>query len=315
MAGRQMQRITPACGISLLFLLTTANSQTFTVTRSNAAYHPSHKFAPASLMAEENFKGTASGQYIVVEGYIDCLGSRWPQDDGDYHFELQSTNAKRGAGVTPNGLVCEIDPTLRLANSDDLKAIDRDKPTTYRKVRVYGYLRFGSEKTSHSGIHVYSLGNGQTIKGHWEIHPVEKVVSIGFGGPSLHIGPAATYVKPPASGRYSLTDENFKSQNMSNYAALRGTVKSITGPNNSGDYDVKLEVNTTKYTATIPQYYVHGFNSATQTLAFVHSPNFATIGYSLKPTDSKQRTFYGLRNWTFDTGHPVPALQPVEMIK
>jgi hypothetical protein len=309
-----MQRITPSCGITLLILLTTANSQTFTVTRSNAAYSPNHKFSPDGLMAVEHFKGTVSGQYIVVEGYIDCLGSTWPEKDGDYHFELQSTNAKRGANVTPNGLVCEIDPTLRLANSDALKAIDRDDPTTYRKVRVYGYLRFGSEKTNHSGIHVYSLGNEQTIKGHWEIHPVEKVVSIGFGGPSLHIGPTATYAKP-VSGRYSLTDENFKSQNMSNYAALRGTVKSITGPNNSGDFDVRLEVNTTMYTATIPQYYVQSFNTTTQTLAFVHSPNFATIEYSLKPSDSKQRTFYGLRNWTFSTGKPVPALQPVEMIK
>jgi len=73
---------------------------------------------------------------------------------------------------------------------------------------------------------------------------------------------------------------------------------------------------------------VLGFNTATgsfalrsnitgnnNTLAFVHSPNFATIHDSLKPTDSKQRTFYGLRNWTFSTGKPVPALQPVEMIK
>jgi hypothetical protein len=308
-----MQRISPACGITLLILLTTVDSQTFTVTRPNAAYHPNHKFTPAGLMAVEHFKATASGQYIMVEGYIDCLGSKWPEKDGDYHIEVQSTNAKRVAGASPDGLVCEIDPTLRLANSAALKAINRDDPTTYRKVRVYGYLRFGSEKVNHSGIHVYSLPNGQTIKGHWEIHPVEKVVSIG-GGPSLHIGPTATYVKP-VSGRYSLTDENFKSQTMSNYAALRGTVKSIAGPNDSGDFDVRLEVNTTTYLATIPQYYVQSFNANTQTLAFVHSPNFAAIHYSLKPSDSKQRTFYGLRNWTFSTGKPVPALQPVEMIK
>ena len=308
-----MQRISPACGITLLILITTANSQTFTVTRSNAAYHPSHKFSPAGLMVVENFKGTVSGQYVIVEGYIDCLGSTWPEKDGDYHFELQSTNAKRGPGVSPDGLVCEIDPTLQLTNSVALKAIRKDDPATYRKVRVYGYLRFGSEKTNHSGIHVYSLGNGQTIKGHWEIHPFEKVASIGIG-PSLHIGPTANYLKP-VSARYSLTDEHFESQNASNYAALRGTVKTITGPNNSGDYDVRLEVNTTKYTATIPQYYVQSFNPTTKTLVFVHAPNFATIHYSLKPSDSKQRTFYGLRNWTFGTGKPVPALQPVEMIK
>jgi len=315
MTGRQMQRISPACGITFLVLLATANSQTFTVTRPNAAYHPNHKFNPAGLMAVENFKGTVSGQYVVVEGYIDYVAKAWPEKDGDYHFELQSTKAKRGGSFSPNGLVCEIDPTLRLTNSEALKAIDRDNPMTYRKVRAYGYLRFGTEKTGHSGIHVYSLGNGQTIKGHWELHPVERVVSIGVGGPSLHIGPTATYAKPPVSGRYSLTDENFKSQNMSNYAALRGTVKRITGPNDSGDFDVRLEVNTTTYTATIPQYYVQSFNPTTQALAFVHSPNFATIRYSLRPTDSKQRTFYGLRNWTFNTGKPGPALQPVEMIK
>jgi hypothetical protein len=39
------------------------------------------------------------------------------------------------------------------------------------------------------------------------------------------------------------------------------------------------------------------------------------IAMILKPSDSKQHTFYGLRNWTFSTGKPVPALQPVEMIK
>jgi len=314
MTEPQMRRISPVFGITVLILLTTANAQTFTVARPNAAYHPSHKFTPAALMAVEHFKGTASGQYIVVEGYIDYVAEAWPEKDGDYHFELQSTKAKRGGSFSPDGLVCEIHPTLRLTNSVALKAINRDDPATYRKVRACGYLRFGTEKTGHSGIHVYSLGNGQTIKGHWEVHPVEKVVSIGLG-PSLHIGPTATYVKPPASGRYSLTDENFRSQNMSNYAALRGTVKRITGPNDSGDFDVRLEVNTTIYTATIPQYYVQSFNATTQTLAFVHSPNFAAIQYSLKPTDAKQCTFYGLRNWTFSTSKPVPALQPVEMIK
>jgi hypothetical protein len=61
--------------------------------------------------------------------------------------------------------------------------------------------------------------------------------------------------------------------------------------------------------------YVQSFNAITQTLAFVHAPNFGAINYLLKPSDSKQRTFYGLRNWTFSTGKPIPALQPVEMIK
>ncbi len=103
-------------------------------------------------MASNQFNAIASGQYIVVEGYIDCLGSKWPEDDEDYHFELQSIKAKRGPGVSPNSLVCEINPTLQLTNSAALKAIKRDDPSAYRKVRVFGFLRFGAEKASHSGI-------------------------------------------------------------------------------------------------------------------------------------------------------------------
>jgi hypothetical protein len=92
-------------------------------------------------------------------------------------------------------------------------------------------------------------------------------------------------------------------------------VKQIAGPNQDGDYDIQLEVNSTNYTASIPQYYVQSFDPSTRTLTFVHSPNFSAIHYSLKRSDTKQQTFYGLRNWTFTTGKPIPALQPVEMIK
>jgi len=230
-------------------------------------------------MASSQFNAIASGQYIVVEGYIDCLGSKWPEDDEDYHFELQSIKAKRGPGV-------------------------------------FGFLRFGAEKASHSGIHTYSLGDGKTIKGHWEIHPVEKVVSID-NGPKFQIGPVAKYVKPVISDRYSLTDVKFEHQTASNYGALRGTVKSIKPSlNGSGDYDVRLEVNSTTYTATIPQYYVQAFDPSTQMVSLIQLPTFSSIHNSLKPSDSTQRTFYGdCEIGHFSTGKPAPALQPVEMIK
>jgi len=265
--------------ILTLFVSVPALGQTLIVTREDVAYKPDKKFDPASLMASSQFNAIASGQYIVVEGYIDCLGSKWPEDDEDYHFELQSIKAKRGPGV-------------------------------------FGFLRFGAEKASHSGIHTYSLGDGKTIKGHWEIHPVEKVVSID-NGPKFQIGPVAKYVKPVISDRYSLTDVKFEHQTASNYGALRGTVKSIKPSlNGSGDYDVRLEVNSTTYTATIPQYYVQAFDPSTQMVSLIQLPTFSSIHNSLKPSDSTQRTFYGdCEIGHFSTGKPAPALQPVEMIK
>ena len=38
-----------------------------------------------------------------------------------------------------------FNPTLQLTNSVALKAIKRDDSSTYRKVRVLGFLRFGTE--------------------------------------------------------------------------------------------------------------------------------------------------------------------------
>jgi len=52
------------------------------------------------------------------------------------------------------------------------------------------------------------------------------------------IGQTATYVTPTKSKspRYKLSDRNFESQNATNYATLRGTVKGINAsPNHSGD--------------------------------------------------------------------------------
>lgn len=227
---------------------------------------------------------------------------------------MQKKATQRATGVSLDGLVCEIDPALQLSNSVMLRQIKDDK-STYRKARVYGYLRFGTEKTNHSGIKVYDIGNGATIKGHWEIHPVEKIISID-NKPTFQIGPSAQYVSVTRSKRYKLNDTNFESQTPSNYAALRGNVKSIkASPNQSGDLDVAFEVNSTTYTATIPQYYVAGFDAGSQTVNLIHLANFSSIHYSLKPSDTSVRTFYGLRNWTFQPGKAIPALQPVEMIK
>jgi hypothetical protein len=293
---------------------TCVSAQTLNVKRFDAAYVPSQKLDPTKILAPNRFSQTAARQYVVVEGYIDYVAKAWPEADGDYHFEMQKTGAQRGTGVSPDGLVCEIDPALQLSNSAVLRQIKDDK-STYRKARVYGYLRFGTEKTGHSGIKVYDIGNGATIEGHWEIHPVEKIISID-NKPPFQIGPSAQYVSTMRSKRYKLNDTNFKSQTASNYGALRGNVKSIKASSNqSGDLDVALEVNSTIYTATIPQYYVASFNPGTKTVRFVHLPNFASIHYSLKPSDTRVRTLYGLRNWTFKPGKATPALQPVEMIR
>ena len=289
-------------------------AQTFNVTRLDPAYVPSQKLNPTQILAPARFSQTAARQYVIVEGYIDYVATAWPEDDGDYHFEMQKKGTQRGPSVSPDGLVCEIDPALQLTNSAVLRQIKDDK-STYRKARVYGYLRFGTEKTNHSGIKVYDIGNGVMIKGHWEIHPVEKIISID-NKPPFQVGPSAQYISTMRSKRYKLNDTNFQSQTPSNYGALRGNVKSIrASPNQSGDLDVALEVNSTIYTATIPQYYVASFDAGSKTVRFAHLPNFAPIQYSLKPSDTKVRTFYGLRNWTFKQGKATPALQPVEMIK
>jgi hypothetical protein len=299
---------------AFLFTSTCVSAQTLKVERLDAAYVPSKKLDPTQILAPTRFSQTATRQYVIVEGYIDYVATAWPEDDGDYHFEMQKKGTQRAPGVSPDGLVCEIDPALQLSNSAVLRQIKDDK-STYRKARVYGYLRFGTEKTNHSGIKVYDIGNGAVIKGHWEIHPVEKIMSID-NKPPFQIGPSARYVSGKISKRYKLNDTSFESQTASNYGALRGNVKSIkASPNQSGDLDVALEVNSTTYTVTIPEYYIAGFDTGSKTVRFVHLPNFASIHYSLKPSDTRVRTFYGLRNWTFKPGKATPALQPVEMIK
>jgi len=292
--------------------------------RPAGAYHPDAVLDPARLMSQEKFTDSARRGYVIVEGYIDYVAGTISKNskttkvkteaDGDFHFEMQSTNALRPGGESPNGLVCEIDPPWQLSGWNALSQISRKDPSTYRKVRVYGWLRFGTE-SGHSGTRTYQIGNGKTFMGHWEIHPVEMVESIDNRG-AFRIGPAARITSWPIAERYKVTNTNFAKAGPSNYAKLSGKVKRIiASADKSGDLDVWIESAARRYLATIPQYYVQSFNAGTQTIAFLHSTNFAAINYSLSPSDTRMQTFYGLRNWKFRLGTAIPALQPVEMIK
>ena len=293
------------------------------VARSTAAYHPNQAIHPAALMSPQNFQYAARRGYIVVEGYIDYIAGSISQSgnstrikteaDGDFHFEMQSTNSLRPPGESPNGLVCEIDPTWQLNNSGVLSQISRKRTSTYRKVRVYGWLRFGTE-SGHSGTKAYKIGNGSTFKGHWEIHPVEKVEAIDGQG-AFQIGPSARIVSWPITKRYKLTNANFARPGPSNYAKLTGKVQRLQkSADKSGDVDIRLKVGSRTYLATIPQYYISRFDANTQTLVLLRLPNFVGINYSLKPSNTN-RSLYGLRNWRFSQAGAFAALQPVEMIK
>jgi len=231
----------------------TTYAQTLSVTRDPAAYHPESVLYPETLLSPDNFESTKSGQYVVVEGYIDYHATAWPEKDGDYHFEMESTDKEHTEKPT-DGLVCEIDPVLRLEGAQALKDIDQHDQSTYRKARVYGWLRFGTER-GHTGVQDYDIGNGKIVNGHWEIHPVEKVETIDDKAP-FKIGPQAESVKPPREGkgsikeRYKINDEHFPKEKGpyagSNYARITGNVKEIReSPNQSGDLDVDFEVDTT----------------------------------------------------------------------
>jgi hypothetical protein len=302
----------------------TAAGQISGQARPVAAYHPGDALDPATLMSQAEFPDAARRGYVVVEGYIDYVAGTISdasnstrvktEADGDYHFEMQSTNTLRAGGESPNGLVCEIDPPWQLKNWNVLSQINRKNPSTYRKVRVYGWLRFGTE-LGHSGTRTYQIGNNKTILGHWEIHPVERIEAIDGRG-SFDIGPSARVASWPSAERYKVTNVNFAKAGPSNYAKLVGKVRRIVGSaDKSGDVDVWLGAGKRQYVATIPQYYIASFDPSTQTVGFVHLPNFATINYALRPSDTKTRTLYGLRNWKFRLGIAFPALQPVEMIK
>jgi hypothetical protein len=318
-----MKMFTMLLVVLVAVLAQRATGQINGVARRAAAYHANDVLDPATLMSQQNFNDTARRGYVVVEGYIDYVAGTIPKSgnstrikteaDGDFHFEMQSTNTLRPPGESANGLVCEIDPVWQLSNWTALSQISRKKPSTYRKVRVYGWLRFGTE-AGHSGTRDYQIGNGSILRGHWEIHPVERVEAIDGRG-AFQIGPSARMTSWPIAERYKVTNANFATPGLSNYAKLFGTVQGIVkSPDKSGDVDVSLKVGSGTYLATIPQYYIASFDPHTQALTLVQQPNFAAINYSLQPSDTK-RTFYGLRNWKFVQNRVFPALQPVEMIK
>jgi len=196
-----------------------------------------------------------------------------------------------------------------------LSQISRKNLSTYRKVRVYGGLRFGTE-VNHSGTRTSQYGNGRTIAGHSEIHPVERVESIDGRGP-FTIGPSAKVSSWPTAQRYKVTNANCAKTGPSNYAKLTGKVERIAASaDKSGDVDVWVRTTPQRrYIATIPQYYVSHSDPAAQIITFLQLPNFAAVHYSLQPSNAKPRTFCGLRNWKFSLGSTFPALQPVEMLR
>ena len=117
------------------------------VARSIAAYHPNQAIHPAALMSQQNFRYAAGRSYVAVEGYIDYVAGRISQSgnstrinteaDGDFHFEMQSTNSLRPPGESPNGLVCEIDPAWQLNNWEALSQISRKRPHLSEGTRVW----------------------------------------------------------------------------------------------------------------------------------------------------------------------------------
>ena len=302
-----------------------ASAQLSTSGRPPGAYHSDHPLDPATLMSQERFSDTAGRGYVVVEGYIDYVAGQISTDgkttkvvteaDGDFHFEMQSTNAQRPPGESPNGLVCEIDPAWQLNGWNALSQISRKNPATYRRVRVYGWLRFGSE-LGHSGTRTYQYSNGRSIKGHWEIHPVEYIEAID-GREPFRIGPAAKVSSWPIAQRYRVTNATFAKAGPSNYAKLTGKIERIAASaDKSGDVDVWVRTAPQRrYVATVPQYYILHFDPAAQIITFLQLPNFAAVHYSLQPSKAKTRTLYGLRNWKFSLGSAFPALQPVELIR
>lgn len=310
--------------LNLFCFLLTAGAESVQVSRDPAAYNGNQLVKPATILSPRNFQATSQLGYVVVVGYIDYVATSWPEDDGDYHFEMQNTKRLHDHPNPVEGLVCEIDPVLRFTASESLRAIKQDDPHTYRKVRVYGWLRFGTER-NHAGVQDYDIGGGKIVSGHWEIHPVERIETID-SGPAISLAPAQ-YVKWPKQGkgttakRYKVNDESFADAinphtKVSNYAQLIGNVKHISlSSNGSGDLDVDLEVNSDRFLAIIPEYYVESFSATTETVKFRTLASFKLSNYILKPSDSKTRRFYGLRNWTFRGGKMIPTLAPVEMIK
>lgn len=297
-------------------------SQAVTNTRSVTAYQvddSGQSFTPDEIMDPKNFEKVSDLHYVKVTGYLVYVAGTAPsggtttqigiEADGDIHFELASTPAPRPSGVNPNGLVCEITPPYQLTNAMAIgRFVNQHNPSTYKKVTVYGCLRFGTEGATHSGYRVYPLGNS-TFPGHWEIHPVEKVEVEG-----TVLGPGGNYVMPQPAARYKLTAADFQKPSMSNHGELRGKVILIQGsPDGSGDVQVTLDDGAgNKTLAVIPAYYVNGFDAQSVNLNS-NLQGFSSVS-GIEVGDSY--TFDGMRRWTFnmDEGEAQATLEPVEMV-
>jgi hypothetical protein len=102
-----MNKTLPRALVAVLCVFcATVYAQILSITRDQAAYHPERVLYPATLLSPDNFKDIESGQYVVVEGYIDYYAVTWPDADGDYHFEMQSTDKEHTHN--PHSMVCAI---------------------------------------------------------------------------------------------------------------------------------------------------------------------------------------------------------------
>lgn len=311
--------------------------QAFSIDRASAAYRPSHKYKPSQILSSGSFGSLLGRHYVTVEGWICYVATGTPrysnlpglEADWDVHFGLIDTVPPAGVDVNAayrktHALTCEITPTARLSMTSALMDIHNTSKTTYRKVRVRGYLRLGSEQ-NHEGTADY-LYNGFTLKnGHWEIHPVESVESID-SGTHFTIGPNAIYALVPPADRYKLgwskwsyspTNQN---QNTTNHGALKGRVTSMAvAADGSGDIELALTRDDGSSglqmatLAVIPEYYVQHFDVAAHQLTL----RPGTIGNLPNPIQlGALVTLSGLRSWRFGpSGPPSPVMDPVEKIE
>ncbi len=311
--------------------------QPFSIDRAASVYRPSHKYKPSQILSIGSFASLGSRHYVTVEGWICYVATGTPhysnlpglEADWDVHFGL--IDAIPPAGVVVNAeyrkshaLTCEITPTARLVMTSALKDIQNTVKTTYRKVRVKGYLRLGSEQ-NHEGTADY-VSNGFTLKnGHWEVHPVESIESID-SKPHFTVGPDAIYAIVPPSDRYKLDWSKWsysltnQTQNTTNHGALKGRVTSMSAASDgSGDVELALtreDGSTGLQMATltvIPQYYIQHFDAATHQLTL----RPGTICNLSSPIQiGTLATLSGLRSWRFGpSGPPSPVMDPVEKIE
>lgn len=308
--------------------ITDETGQPFTIDRDQSAYHSGDVLGVEQILSPANFSQHWDKRYVTVEAWLCYVATATPhysnlpglEADWDVHFGLVDTLPPNHQAVTQtyrktHALTCEITPECRLVGTNSLMAIHNGSATTYRKVRVKGYLRLGTE-SGHEGAMSYTYGNSQTLSsGHWEIHPVESVETIDTK-PHFTLGPNAVYATVPPADRFKLTWTTWKTVSSTNYGALNGKVLALRqAADGSGDVeiDIKDTATTKKTTVVVPQYYIFAFDSMTNTLFFRSSLGVYSQD-SIKAGDVAK--FSGLRSWRFTGSTPqlTPVMQPVEKI-